>query len=130
MRAFPACVNSGTAARLVVVPVLFSVLIVLTGCATYSSKFSDLKPELANGEFEAALQTVEDEAGDKERLLYFLERGSRPELERSVLLLDSAIEHDAELPSAHAGLARAGYLKSRSGRQRDRLDSRRPIPSP
>ena len=47
----------------------------LAGCATYSAKFADLKPELASGQFDAALATVEKESGSKDRLLYYLERG-------------------------------------------------------
>ena len=46
-----------------------------TGCATYSAKVADLRPELVAGDFEAALQTVEDKTGSKDQLLYFLERG-------------------------------------------------------
>ena len=50
-------------------------LVLFGGCATYSAKFADLKPELVSGQFDAALQTVEKESGSKDRLLYYLERG-------------------------------------------------------
>ena len=50
-------------------------LFLLAGCATYTARFADLKPELAAGDFDAALETVEKESGGKDRLLYFLERG-------------------------------------------------------
>ena len=50
-------------------------LFLTTGCSTYSHKFRDLRRHLANGELVEALQTVEDEAGSKDRLLYGLERG-------------------------------------------------------
>jgi hypothetical protein len=55
--------------------VLAAGLLLLGGCATYSAKFADLKPELASGQFDAALATVEKESGSKDRLLYYLERG-------------------------------------------------------
>jgi hypothetical protein len=47
----------------------------LGGCATYSAKLQNLRPEVAAGDFDAALQTVEDESGKKDRTLYHLERG-------------------------------------------------------
>ena len=50
-------------------------LVLLAGCTPYSGKLINLKPELARGEFEAALVTVEKQSGSKDRLLYFLERG-------------------------------------------------------
>ena len=65
-----------TVARIVAVLVaLFLLTILTTGCATYSNKMKNLKPQLANGEFDKALETVEDESGSKDRLLYYLERG-------------------------------------------------------
>jgi hypothetical protein len=65
-----------TAARkAAVLAILLWILFLTTGCATYTAKFKDLKPQLANGEFDKALATVEDECGSKDRLLYFLERG-------------------------------------------------------
>ena len=70
-----ASLGTGTAVRLAAVPVLLFLAVVLTGCATYTDKFVDLRPQLAKGEFDAALETVEKEAGDKEQLLYHLERG-------------------------------------------------------
>ncbi|RKZ16427.1 hypothetical protein DRQ50_06110 [bacterium] len=54
---------------------LLLLVVITTGCATYSAKIADLRPELVAGDFESALQTVEDETGSKDRLLYFLERG-------------------------------------------------------
>ncbi len=58
---------------------VFSILALIlagsTGCTTYSTKFATLKPELAAGQYEKALATVEDNAGKKDRLLYRLERG-------------------------------------------------------
>ncbi len=55
--------------------VLLPLLFLTTGCATYTDKFKNLKPQLARGEFDKALETVEKESGSKDRLLYFLERG-------------------------------------------------------
>ena len=54
---------------------LLPFLFLTTGCATYSNKMKNLKPQLARGEFDSALATVEEESGSKDRLLYFLERG-------------------------------------------------------
>jgi len=58
-------------------PVLpaFMLLLCLGGCATYSAKFADLRPQVAEGRFDAALETVEKESGSHDRLLYHLERG-------------------------------------------------------
>ena len=50
-------------------------LFLLGGCATYSTKLETLRPDLAAGNFEQALATVEKESGSKERLLYHLEHG-------------------------------------------------------
>ncbi|MFH1843659.1 MAG: hypothetical protein ABIF77_10695 [bacterium] len=47
----------------------------LTGCATYSATHANLRPELASGQFDKALQTVEENRGSKDELLYYLERG-------------------------------------------------------
>jgi len=46
-----------------------------SGCATYTAKMTDLCPELAAGDYEGALVTVEEQTGKKDRMLYFLERG-------------------------------------------------------
>jgi len=50
-------------------------LALLTGCATYSSKLSDLKPQLADGKYDEALVTVDQNAGKKDLLLRYLETG-------------------------------------------------------
>jgi hypothetical protein len=55
--------------------ILAASLLMLGGCATYSAKFAELRPQLVNGEFDSALTTVEKESGSKDRLLYYLERG-------------------------------------------------------
>ncbi len=47
----------------------------LSGCATYSSRTADLRPQLAEGDFEAALKTIDTETGSHDRLLTLLERG-------------------------------------------------------
>lgn len=49
--------------------------LVFGGCATYTTKFQNLRPELAAGQFDDALATVEKQSGSKDRLLYYLERG-------------------------------------------------------
>ncbi len=58
-----------------VLAILLWTLFLTTGCATYTAKFKDLRPQLANGEFDKALATVEKQSGSKDRLLYYLERG-------------------------------------------------------
>lgn len=45
------------------------------GCATYSAKMADLRPAVAEGDWDRALATVEKQAGSKDQVLYFLERG-------------------------------------------------------
>lgn len=47
----------------------------LTGCATYSAKMADLRPRLAEGDFEGALQTIDRNGGGSDQLLSWLERG-------------------------------------------------------
>jgi uncharacterized protein len=51
-------------------------LFLLGGCATYSTKLETLRPDLVEGKYEQALETVEEQSGDKERVLYYLERGT------------------------------------------------------
>ena len=51
-------------------------LLQLAGCATYSAKLVNLRPELVEGKYDQALQTVEEQSGGKDRLLYHLERGT------------------------------------------------------
>ncbi len=70
---FPVTRYRGTA--VLVATVLLLLLFLTTGCATYTDKFKNLKPQLARGEFDKALETVEEESGSKDRLLYYLERG-------------------------------------------------------
>jgi hypothetical protein len=72
LRDFSSCSRLRTVARIAAV---LAVLFLMSGCATYSSKMKKLKPQLANGEFDLALATVEEESGSKDRLLYYLERG-------------------------------------------------------
>lgn len=56
-------------------PVLCGLVLCAAGCATYSVKMADLRPQLAEGRLAEALQTVEKETGKKDELLYHLERG-------------------------------------------------------
>lgn len=71
----PAFRITGTAVRTAVLGLLLLTLLATSGCATYSAKMQNLKPQLANGEFEKALATVEEESGSKDRMLYYVERG-------------------------------------------------------
>lgn len=61
--------------RDVLLAVLLLILPLAAGCATYSAKMVDLRPDLAAGEYERALETVEKGTGAKDQLLLFLERG-------------------------------------------------------
>jgi len=58
---------------------VFLLLVVLSvgfgGCATYTTKFQDLRPAVAEGRFDDALEIVAKQSGSKDHLLYFLERG-------------------------------------------------------
>ncbi len=60
---------------LVVRVVLLGLLVLLGGCATYSAKVADLRPDLAASRYTEALSTVEDNKSGKDMLLYHLERG-------------------------------------------------------
>ena len=51
------------------------VLLLAGGCTTYSTKMANLRPQLTAGDYEGALLTVEEEAGKKDQLLLYLERG-------------------------------------------------------
>jgi hypothetical protein len=45
------------------------------GCATYTAKVADLRPQLEVGAYDEALATVEKQTGGKDILLAYLERG-------------------------------------------------------
>ena len=51
------------------------ILGLIAGCATYSARLSDLRPQLAGGHHERALATVEKGTGGKDAPLAWLERG-------------------------------------------------------
>lgn len=55
--------------------ILLTSVLLLSGCSTYSDKFANLRPQFVEGNYEAALITIEEESGSKDRLLYHLERG-------------------------------------------------------
>jgi len=54
---------------------LVAAVVLLGGCATYSSKLADLRPQLVAGEYDAALATVQERTGGKDVLLAYLESG-------------------------------------------------------
>ncbi|MCP4291554.1 MAG: hypothetical protein GY780_06935 [bacterium] len=54
---------------------LLAAVLLFSGCSTYSSKFADLRPQLVQQDYEAALATIEKQSGSKDQLLYYLERG-------------------------------------------------------
>ncbi len=47
----------------------------VSGCATYSARTADLRPQLAAGNFDKALETIAEGTGSRDRLLNLLERG-------------------------------------------------------
>ena len=52
------------------------ILVVLAaGCATYTAKLRDLRPQLTVGAYDEALMTIDEGTGGKDVLLAFLERG-------------------------------------------------------
>ncbi len=55
--------------------ILLTSAVLLSGCTTYSDKFSNLRPQFVAGQYDEALTTIEEESGSKDRLLYHLERG-------------------------------------------------------
>lgn len=65
--------RSGSAAA--AAAVLCLAVAALSGCATYSSKMADLRPRLAEGDFEGALETIDKNSGGSDQLLFWLERG-------------------------------------------------------
>lgn len=52
-----------------------TLMVLAAGCATYTAKMVDLRPQLAAGQWDAALATVDEHAGGKDMLLAYLERG-------------------------------------------------------
>ena len=52
-----------------------AMLAAASGCATYSSRTADLRPRLAAGDFDKALETIAEGTGSRDRLLNLLERG-------------------------------------------------------
>ena len=67
--------SAGILVRVAVLAILLPLVLLATGCTTYSKKIADLRPELSSGDFAAALETIEKETGSKDLMLYFLERG-------------------------------------------------------
>lgn len=64
--------GAGAGAR---VALLVASLLALGGCATYSAKMVDLRPQLATGDFDGALATIDKGARGQDVLLAGLERG-------------------------------------------------------
>lgn len=67
--------SAGPIRRAAAAVVLLAVLLATGGCATYSARMADLRPELAAGDFEGALATIDKHAGGSDQLLAWLERG-------------------------------------------------------
>jgi hypothetical protein len=49
--------------------------VLAAGCATYTAKLADLRPQLQRGDYELALATLDKGAGGKDAVLVWLERG-------------------------------------------------------
>lgn len=84
---------------------LVAALALLSGCATYSSRTAALRPQLAAGDFDAALKTIDEGTGSHDRLLTLLERGL-------VLHYADRWEESNEVFSAAELLAEDLYTKS------------------
>jgi hypothetical protein len=54
--------------------IALAALTALAGCATYTARLASLRPDLAAGNYDQALRTLEKERGKKDELLYRLER--------------------------------------------------------
>lgn len=65
----------GRRGRLVGLVALLGAAGLLAGCATYSQKLADLRPQLRRGQYDAALATVAEQTGGKDVLLRYLEQG-------------------------------------------------------
>lgn len=52
-----------------------ALVVLAAGCATYTARLADLRPQLAAGAYDEALATIEKRTGGKDVLLAFLERG-------------------------------------------------------
>jgi hypothetical protein len=61
--------------RVVLWPVVGIVMILATGCSTYTQKLQELRPRLADGQYDRALELIEKETGGKDELLAALEQG-------------------------------------------------------
>ncbi len=69
------------------------VLLVLSGCATYSDSFSAIERDLATQQFDAALQRIEAQAGQKnQRVLYLLNKGMVLRMQRDFAGSNLALE--------------------------------------
>ncbi len=67
--------GAGAPARLAALATGLACIACLAGCAGYSAKMVDLRPQLATGDFAGALATIDKGAGGKDVLLAGLERG-------------------------------------------------------
>ena len=69
--------SRGPATRAILVAgLLLFVLALLGGCSTYSAQLETLRPDLAAGNYEQALATVEENVDGKDEVLRHLERGT------------------------------------------------------
>lgn len=50
-------------------------VMMLAGCATYTARMGGVREHLAKGEFDAALEILSEQSGDKDRLLFYLNEG-------------------------------------------------------
>lgn len=73
--------------------VLLLGVLVLSGCATYSSSFGGVQRNLAAQDFDAALQTLEKQADSKtDRVLYLLNKGMVLRMKRDFASSNAALE--------------------------------------
>jgi hypothetical protein len=53
---------------------LLAGLLLLAGCSTYTARYAALRPDLADGRYDAALKIIEENRKGKDLLLYYLEK--------------------------------------------------------
>lgn len=68
-------------------------VLALTGCATYSSSFGIVEQQLAEQQYDAALQTIEEHSkNQKDRVLYLLNKGMVQRMKRDFKASNASLE--------------------------------------
>jgi len=89
----PPCRSFATVGGIVRAAFLSLILLLLNGCATYSDSFSAIERDLSTQQFDAALQRIEAQAGQKnQRVLYHLNKGMVLRMQRDFVGSNLALE--------------------------------------